>query len=347
MTPSTMSFTTTSENSRNAVSSSCFGMRLVHTGDLTAKTEKTLKDVLEKTEKKFNIGSQWLSKAVSPGACGLSNQLIRSSILQNESLYSSEGLTLLSLDRLYSVKSALASYSRTRSHTRLEDAVDELRRYILANNGMKITKADLLRSYDWLNVKSSALMELDRMYRRAYGGPEQLGGISGISLSPVPAIVEPVIKSAEDENEDEDEDEDDDSSPLTVMNADGILFTKMQLSKPPTPRGPTLKLQTEFTKTTPISSAENKAKEDDTAKPIDGPVSPIKLVSDTPISRRPYNARFGSFLLSPDQEPASAQPGPLTPNGYDDISPITRGEWGFLMIDDAFQGRKTAVVETC
>jgi hypothetical protein len=80
MTPSTMSFTTTSENSRNAVSSSCFGMRLVHTGDLTAKTEKTLKDVLEKTEKKFNIGSQWLSKAVSPGACGLSNQLIRSSI---------------------------------------------------------------------------------------------------------------------------------------------------------------------------------------------------------------------------------------------------------------------------
>jgi hypothetical protein len=38
--------------------------------------------------------------------------------------------------------------------------------------------------------------------------------------------------------------------------------------------------------------------------------------------------------------------GPTTPNGYDDISPITRGEWGFLMVDDKFQGAKTVKVET-
>jgi hypothetical protein len=35
--------------------------------------------------------------------------------------------------------------------------------------------------------------------------------------------------------------------------------------------------------------------------------------------------------------------GPMTPNGYDDISPITRGEWGFLM----FGKGRTAGVGTC
>lgn len=30
--------------------------------------------------------------------------------------------------------------------------------------------------------------------------------------------------------------------------------------------------------------------------------------------------------------------GPMTPNGYDDISPITRGEWGFLMFGQARKG---------
>ena len=39
--------------------------------------------------------------------------------------------------------------------------------------------------------------------------------------------------------------------------------------------------------------------------------------------------------------------GPMTPNGYDDISPTTRGEWGFLFSGDAWKQGKTAAVETC
>ena len=39
--------------------------------------------------------------------------------------------------------------------------------------------------------------------------------------------------------------------------------------------------------------------------------------------------------------------GPLTPNGYDDISPTTRGEWGFLFAGDAWKRGKIAAVETC
>ncbi|KXJ97569.1 hypothetical protein Micbo1qcDRAFT_156496 [Microdochium bolleyi] len=39
--------------------------------------------------------------------------------------------------------------------------------------------------------------------------------------------------------------------------------------------------------------------------------------------------------------------GPMTPNGYDDISPITRGEWGFLFSrDGSWDDKRTAPVET-
>jgi hypothetical protein len=40
---------------------------------------------------------------------------------------------------------------------------------------------------------------------------------------------------------------------------------------------------------------------------------------------------------------AQERVGPTTPNGYDDISPITRGEWGFLM----FGKGRVAGVEMC
>uniref|UniRef100_A0A0D2XZK9 DUF7582 domain-containing protein n=1 Tax=Fusarium oxysporum (strain Fo5176) TaxID=660025 RepID=A0A0D2XZK9_FUSOF len=135
MTPCTASSTTTDTMSSMMSASSGFGMRLIHTNELHPRSEKILNSILTKTEKKFAIGTEWLSPAVRASSCGLTNQLIHSSIIQNEVLFCSEGLTVLSLDRLYSLKSALSSYSKTKSHLRLEDAVDELRRIILVTNG--------------------------------------------------------------------------------------------------------------------------------------------------------------------------------------------------------------------
>lgn len=53
-----------------------------------------------------------------------------------------------------------------------------------------------------------------------------------------------------------------------------------------------------------------------------------------------HHRRSSSWGQSP------ARLGPATPNGADDLSPITRGEWGFLMVSDPFRTR-TAAVETC
>ncbi|KPM43111.1 hypothetical protein AK830_g3488 [Neonectria ditissima] len=360
MTPCTAS-TTTTDTMSSMMSASSFGMRLIHAAGLPPKAERALRSTLDKAEKKFRIGPEWLSPAVSPTACGLTNQLVHSSIIQNEVLFCSEGLTLVSLDRLYSLKSALSSYSKTRSHLRLEDAVDELRRIILANNGEKVTKSDILRSYDWLSVSNSALVDLDRMYRRAYGGPEKLGGISGMA-----GFFEPVIKPSSYFDSDDSDDSDDDEVETEMIEL--VLPTKTNvLPTTPSPKPPLLKLQTSFgpQKEKPALQVAQKdmakvveEEEEDgdrTARPTDRLLFTMhawnttggtidQVLSAHPISPTVFSPGVMSpNLLSPDQP---TEFGPTTPNGYDDISPTTRGEWGFLMVDDAFQSGRTVAVET-
>ncbi|KAH7144028.1 hypothetical protein EDB81DRAFT_515951 [Dactylonectria macrodidyma] len=348
MTPCTAS-TTTTDTMSSMMSSATFGMRLIHAGGLPLKAERALQSALEKAEKKFRVGAEWLSPAARPTACGLTNQLVHSSIIQNEVLFSSEGLTLLSLDRLYSLKSALSSYSKTRSPLRLEDAVDELRRIILANNGAKVTRSDILRSYDWLSVSHSALVALDRMYRRAYGGPEQLGGISGM-----PSFFDPFVKPCS--SFDLDDSDDEVETEIVVIPPP---MTEKSLPKKPSPKPLLPKLQTNFelklikpeSKAIPKKGEAEEEDGDRTARPTDqllftmhawgGHGGTIDNVLNTPIMSAGI---MGPDLLSPNQ---AASLGPMTPNGYDDISPTTRGEWGFLMVDDAFQGGRTVAVETC
>ncbi|KAH8686751.1 hypothetical protein BGZ61DRAFT_45208 [Ilyonectria robusta] len=370
MTPCTAS-TTTTDTMSSMMSSAAFGMRLVHAGGLPPKTERALRSVIEKAEKKFRVGPEWLSPSASPPACGLTNQLVHRSIIQNEVLFSSEGLTLLSLDRLYSLKSALSSYSKTKSPLRLEDAVDELRRIILANNGAKVTRSDILRSYDWLSVSHSAIAALDRMYRRAYGGPEQLGGISGMTN-----FFDPVVKSGSffDLDDSDDSDDSDDEVETEMVRTSPPIPEMTQIPMPemiqiypptptkklpdtPSPKPPLLKLQTNFEpkligpepKAIPKKEVEEDG--DRTARPTDrllftmhswtGNGGTIDQVLSGPVLLSP--SIMSPDLLSPDQSGL----GPTTPNGYDDISPTTRGEWGFLMVDDAFQGGRTVAVETC
>jgi hypothetical protein len=39
--------------------------------------------------------------------------------------------------------------------------------------------------------------------------------------------------------------------------------------------------------------------------------------------------------------------GPVTPNGFEDITPVTKGEWCFLMVGEGWKTARTVAVETC
>ncbi len=70
------------------------------------------------------------------------------------------------------------------------------------------------------------------------------------------------------------------------------------------------------------------------------PTPPPKVLSPK------LDTSFLSMLNArPDKGPHFR--GPLTPNGYEDITPVTKGEWCFLMVGEGWgQGRRDPVV-TC
>ncbi|KAL2018795.1 hypothetical protein VTK56DRAFT_353 [Thermocarpiscus australiensis] len=164
-----------------------FGMKLVYVHPLDPRKEKRLSQALEKAAKKFKLDPNWLPQAVCPCALGLPADLVRNSSAQNEMLFSSEHLTLLSLDHLYTFRTALEAYARTQASSRLEDAVDELRRLILANGRRPLRKSALLAAYPSLGpVNGAALTDICRMYERAYGGIDRENGVED-DLDSVPA----------------------------------------------------------------------------------------------------------------------------------------------------------------
>ncbi|KAK3302157.1 uncharacterized protein B0T15DRAFT_294680 [Chaetomium strumarium] len=164
-----------------------FGLRLVYAHPLSPREEKALSQVLEKSARKFKLDPRWLSQAVSPSTLGLPADLVLKSTAQNEVLFSSEHLTLLSLDHLYTFRTALQAYARSNVLCRLEDAVDDLRRLFLANGRRPVRKSALLAAYRWLDpISDASLTEVCRMYERAYGGKERESGVKN-DIDPAPA----------------------------------------------------------------------------------------------------------------------------------------------------------------
>ncbi|TGJ79793.1 hypothetical protein E0Z10_g8965 [Xylaria hypoxylon] len=390
-----------------------FGFRLIYTSPISPKDDKIIRTTITKAERKFHAGVGGLPAAMTASACGLSADLVRRSIQQNEVLFSADGLTLLGLDRLYSFKAALTAYARsiivpnsriptplsspglsnhpinsmpptptptTADGSRLEDAVDCLRRLVLSNGSRPVPKTDLYRNFDWMGVNPTALADVERMYKRAYGGLERRGPFE-LPLPPLP----------------------NDQEHKQDHEADVKRMGFVKIGTPPPPKAqttPVLKLNTNIT-TTPrlirpkpkavpqapaavievdVNMKPNGAKEvnhdtnserrnnaeeleirldglemaakqdnncadddDRTPHPLrDGPVRPSMLW--------PNGNTLGMSideLLSPCDTRQSQQLGPMTPNGYEDISPITRGEWGFLFKGDTWTQGRTVVVETC
>lgn len=184
-TPATPASCITTTSTASSVAEGTLGaqgpeVRLIHTTTLAPRAYKMVAATLARASRKFNISTTLTVH--EPSTYNLPPVVLHSSILQNEVLHSSEGMTLLSLDHLYTFKTALNHYSSTRlepsSHFRLEDAVDELRRYILSSTAgrRRLLKSTLVQAYDWLGtVDDSALTEVTKMYSRAYGAEMDMG----------------------------------------------------------------------------------------------------------------------------------------------------------------------------
>jgi hypothetical protein len=253
-------------------------------------------NVFSRTQTNIPPRSGWLSpkSLTSTSNCPLTRDLITRSLTQNETLFSSEGLTLLSLDHIYTFKCHLHTYSRTLSPSDLTQAVDELRRLVLAQNGQRTTKGYLMRAYEWLGVSLSALVDVNEGYKTAYGGPKRYGGIE----VPAPAPARP--------------------SPPALKTT----FATTELNK--------MKLSVSYTPTSPAATGT--------------PIREVE-VGESAKGRDQKADLWGNEGLKEDRGPHRR--GPLTPNGFEDITPVTKGEWCFLMVGEGWKEARTATVETC
>ncbi|RFU29167.1 hypothetical protein B7463_g7159, partial [Scytalidium lignicola] len=253
----------TNSTTANPRSNSC-NITLLPAMNLEPRTSKILSRTIHKAAKKFPaVGSHWLSTAslTIQSHSTLTRDLICNSLAQNQILFAADGLTLLALDQLYVFKSALRTYAAHASLFSRMRAVDELRRLVLAQQECTTAKATVLRSYEYLRLSPSALIDVNEAYKVSYGGPNRM---SGIDMGAVTERRPPVSK-------------------------------------------PVLKMKTQF------------------PPPMEGGVG-----------------EFGMEPLREDRGPHIR--GPITPNGGDDLSPVTKGEWGFLVGE---LGGRNVGVETC
>ncbi|KAF3013767.1 hypothetical protein E8E14_009946 [Neopestalotiopsis sp. 37M] len=386
--------TCTSTSSSSSTSSTAsaggpnpFGVRLIHATSLTPREEYHLRRAIIKAERKFQTGTGFLPPPSSASSCGLNRDLVRRCLRQNEVLFSAEGLTLLGLDRLYAFKSALAAYARTtllrrgatptarqkaERESRIEDAVDELRRLVLARGGRRLERSELYGAYEWIGVSAGALGDVERMYRRAYGGAQQIGAFDEVPPPRTPRTPAHNITVHFDRKSFE---EDRNASELPLK------LNVVKIGKPPSPKAhtPVLKLKTSFDTTSAAGSTHKSAVIRPLALKAHKEVTELAIRIDAlddneqpqqhnegDVTARPMAPGMSSFwngideLLAPKHESVAMSPviqrlrasqqsrlGPATPNGYDDISPITRGEWGFLTTGKGWTGGRTAAVETC
>ncbi|ESZ91137.1 hypothetical protein SBOR_8471 [Sclerotinia borealis F-4128] len=158
-----------------------YGIKLMHSTSLTPRAARILRATISRAERKFpGIGGDWLSETslTKPIEDVGTKDLIRRSLAQNRLVFTSSGLSLYTLDYLYTFKCALHTYSRSLKTEDMLSAIDELRRLVLMRDGKKVGRAEVLRCYEWLGISLSALYDVDEGYKKAYGGTMREGGIS-------------------------------------------------------------------------------------------------------------------------------------------------------------------------
>ncbi|GAD93075.1 conserved hypothetical protein [Paecilomyces variotii No. 5] len=140
---------------------------------LDQQSRKVLERIIEKASRKFSLGQSWVDALAAGQLQRHSNEYLNEqSLRQNEILFSEEGLTLLSIDRVYMFKRRLSilSHGKTRipEETYISSCVHLLRQTIKHLQGRPFSKAFFHRVYDHLDVSGHVLVKVADAYRAKY-----------------------------------------------------------------------------------------------------------------------------------------------------------------------------------
>ncbi|KAL3486597.1 hypothetical protein BJX62DRAFT_215047 [Aspergillus germanicus] len=139
---------------------------------LEASAYRILTRTVAKAAQKFSLGQSWTDAlSRSQHERNANEYLIERSILQNEVVFSREGLTLLNVDRIYTFKRRLCILSSKNTPIResyINSCVRLLHRTIEDFQGRPFSKAFFHRVYEQLDVHDDLLSQVADVYKHQY-----------------------------------------------------------------------------------------------------------------------------------------------------------------------------------
>ncbi|OJJ01408.1 hypothetical protein ASPVEDRAFT_40989 [Aspergillus versicolor CBS 583.65] len=273
---------------------------VIPSATLEPSVHRSLARIFAKAALKFSLGRSWSDAlARSQHERSANKYLIERSILQNEVVFSREGLTLLNVDRIYTFKRRLCILSTSdstaqnpRRDSYIGSCVRLLHRTIQDFNGRPFSKAFFHRVYEQLDVDDSLLSHVAGVYKKQYKQ-------EGIVIPPTSATTKaPTPTTA-----------------TTPASAPAAAPPKASPIKPINPLKPTSTV-------TVTAIAEKK----EFKKVLKSPVRAIRIRKQS----------SGPPLSGAN---SATRRGPKTPLSASDVTPITRNEWNLLFGPDFRKNR--------
>lgn len=301
---------------------------------LDAVSTRILHRTVAKGVAKFSLGQSWTDALARAQYERLANEyLVQQSIMQNEVVFSREGLTLLNVDRIYTFKRRLCILSSKGPHVEDEyvtSCVGLLHRTIQDFQGRPFSKAFFHRVYEQLDVRDELLMRIGAVYRRCYGVEGIVVPETGVAELPARTLVSSKKSAAR---------------LASKRGMKEVMQSVPEVTKP------------ETTAPAPTSTAAATAPGTGTATATATAAPPaIKVLPANPPANKPLPAKpnlparpnptrpvrkspLRGAIRSPRESgpPRSRMPtkrGPKTPQSASDVTPITRNEWNMLVGTD-------------
>lgn len=134
---------------------------------------RILERAIAKASRKFSLGQSWIDALGRSQYERQANEyLVKQSILQNEVVFSQEGLTLLNMDRIYTFKRRMCVLSNRPFSFNCEQAMSScvrlLHRIVDDFSGRPFSKAFFHRVYEQLDVPDSQLTAVAAAYKNVH-----------------------------------------------------------------------------------------------------------------------------------------------------------------------------------
>lgn len=363
----TFSSPPTSPGLSKADDQNSYGVSLIHATTLSDKATRLLHDTVARASKKFRLGSGWIAPPSTSSA--LPDDVIRQSLQQNDIVFSNEGLTLLGIDKIYTFKLATAAYMRADGHeeraSTLAAAVNELRLLVLTQKGRRISASYLQRSYPAIEISETRLRMINNAYKSEYKSDgvamNSSEAASTTRTSPMTAdtatrIITPAVPLSQVSQFQQRREavpvvpaavplsqapqlqrwrEAAQVVPAAVPIAQVAQFQKRREAVPVVPVMPVTRTRTATTTAIPAVRLPVGRPPGDQAKPF--------VPKPRTVEARPLTVEEVEILRLSQWLPKGT--GPVTPNHYAEVTPITRGEWGMLM--GGREGGNLGDVQTC